>query len=84
MTRSQQENRGLARTQRDQLTPFPPPFDLLANPFGTMRRMHEDMDRMFAQSFGGMGGGLMSGGSSSTAGGLTAWSPAIEVKEQDN
>jgi HSP20 family protein len=47
-----------------------------------MRRMHEDMDRMFSQSFGG---GLMGGGGAAGAGGsLATWSPAIEVKQEKN
>lgn len=53
------------------------------NPFGAMRRMHEDMDRMFADVFGG--GGMMSGGQSAgTGGGLGVWAPPIEVRQQGN
>ena len=50
-----------------------------------MRRMHEDMDRVFAQALGGTGGGMMSAGEGGGAGGgLASWSPAIEVKQKGN
>lgn len=45
------------------------------HPFTLMRRMSDEMDRMFSEAFGGFQGG-QSGG----AGG--SWSPAIEVKQQ--
>lgn len=61
---------------------FPSPSEMLSNPFAVMRRMHEDMDRIFSQAFGG---GMMSGGESQEAGsGLMSWSPAIEVRQQGN
>src|SRR4051812_45325331 len=61
---------------------FPSPGEFFGNPFGVMRRMHEEMDRVFAQA---LGGGMMSAGESGGGGGnLTSWSPAIEVKEQGN
>jgi len=51
-----------------------------------MRRMHEDMDRIFAQALGGAGGGMMSGGETGAgaAGSLGTWSPAVEVKQKGN
>jgi len=83
VTRSRQQEGGLARKQ--QMQPyFPSPAEFMGNPFAAMRRMQEDMDRMFAQAFGGLGGGLTSGGTGSYAGGLTEWSPAIEIKQKEN
>jgi HSP20 family protein len=41
-----------------------------SNPFTLMRRMSEEMDRMFSQAFGSAGGGR------------GAWYPAVEVSEQ--
>jgi HSP20 family protein len=47
------------------------------NPFSLMRRMHDEMDRIFAEGFGqGFGGGEASGRSS-------AWAPAVEVSERE-
>jgi HSP20 family protein len=61
------------------LSPF------LGSPFMAMRRIHEDIDRMFEQAFGGLGGGLMSwpGGGQQQEGGGSAWMPAIEVRRKD-
>ena len=79
---------GLARGVQQQPY-FPSTAEFLANPFAAMRRMHEDMDQLFAQALGGVGGGLMAGGASglgigSLRSGMQAWSPAIEVKQQGN
>lgn len=54
------------------------PADFFANPFGVMRRMHDEMDRVFGEAFGGrVGAGAMGGG-------LSTWTPALEVSERDN
>lgn len=58
---------------------FPSAADLFANPFAAMRRIHEDMDRMFAQALGTGGGTRASSGSD-----LAMWSPAIETKQRGN
>ncbi|MCC6587238.1 MAG: Hsp20/alpha crystallin family protein [Bryobacterales bacterium] len=52
---------------------MPTPSEFLSNPFGVMRRMHEEMDRVFAESFG-----------SGREGGQVAWAPAVEIAERDN
>ncbi len=52
------------------------PGDFFANPFGVMRRMHEEMDRAFAEAF--RGGGF---GTAHAPSGQTNWIPAIEVSE---
>jgi HSP20 family protein len=44
-----------------------------ATPFSTMRRMSEEMERMFGQFFGGQSSSRPAGG----------WSPAIEVEERN-
>jgi HSP20 family protein len=51
--------------------------DFFSNPFAVMRRMHDEMDRVFADSFGRQSG-------VSAMGGLGSWSPAVEVSERDN
>ncbi len=43
-----------------------------------MRRMHEEMDRVFSEAFGGRQG------TAGVGGGLAGWSPAVEVSERDN
>ena len=82
---SRQQGRG-GSLRRDEMgaSYIPSPAEFFGNPFAAMRRMHEDMDRIFAQAFGGSGGGLMSGGATESrgGGGMSAWSPAIEVKQQ--
>jgi HSP20 family protein len=57
------------------------------SPFSLVRRMLEDMDRVF-EGFGGargaVGGGAASGMARSSAGGLgQVWSPAIDIVERD-
>jgi len=54
------------------------PTELITNPFSAMRRMHEDMDRIFADMLGG------AATTTGMGGGLTSWSPAIEIAERDN
>ena len=77
-----QQGGGLSQSTRTQQSYFPSPLEFIANPFSAMRRMHEDMDRVFAQA---LGGGMMSAGSgTSTGAGLAAWAPTIEVKQKDN
>ena len=50
------------------------PFEMLSsNPFALMRRMSEEMDRAFGQSFG-----------EARTGAGESWLPAIEVAERDN
>ena len=76
-------NREVTRSSKEQIArrgyePFGfTPGEFFANPFAAVRRMHEDMDRMFAGAFGQQaGGGAM--------GGLGSWVPALEVTERDN
>ena len=75
VTRARQ---GTQIARRPNLEPFSLTNDFLNNPFSAMRRMHEEMDRMFADAFGNRSG------ASGFGGGLTAWSPAVEVSERDN
>ena len=86
ISRSQQGGSGLARASSTGLSYIPSPVEFFANPFAAMRRMHEDMDRIFAQALGGAGGGMMSGGETGAgaAGSLGTWSPAVEVKQKGN
>jgi HSP20 family protein len=58
----------------------PAPFsgDFFSNPFSMMRRMHEEMDRVFSDVLGGRPSG------SELGGGLAAWAPAVEVSEREN
>jgi HSP20 family molecular chaperone IbpA len=51
--------------------------DFFSNPFGAMRRMHDEMDRVFASQFRQHTG-------TAAMGGLGSWSPAVEVSERDN
>ena len=66
--REQQPNRLSRRSDY-----VPTPSEFFSNPFGVMRRMHEEMDRVFAESFG-----------SGRDGGQVAWAPAVEISERDN
>jgi HSP20 family protein len=82
---AQDTGRGVARssqTQPAQRRSWDPmaqlsPGEFFANPFAAMRRMHEDMDRMFADMMGRQTGG-------SAMGGLGAWSPAVEISQREN
>jgi HSP20 family protein len=76
MTRSRE---GAQVARRGSYEPFAfSPGEFFNNPFSVMRRMHEEMDRVFAEAVGGRTG------SSAFGGGLTGWSPVIEVSERDN
>lgn len=76
LTRSEQG--GLPRSRMNQPY-FPSPSEFFSNPFAAMRRMHEDMDRVFAQA-------LSSPGETGPAGnaGMGTWAPAIETKQRGN
>ena len=69
----QQEQGGLQRTSdRSRGLAWRDPFDIFASgPFSMMRRMHEDMDRLFANVGLGRLGAL--------SGSESGWSPAIDV-----
>jgi len=79
----QSGNRGLSRSsqQSPARRGYDPmrmnPEDFFANPFSAMRRMHDEMDRMFAGAFGQQAGNALMGG-------LGSWAPAVEVSEKDN
>jgi HSP20 family protein len=49
-----------------------------SSPLSMMRRMHEEMDRVFSDLFGPGSSGSAFGG------GLSSWMPAVEVSERDN
>jgi HSP20 family protein len=51
------------------------------SPFTLMRRMSDEMDRMFATALSGAGTAGAGGG---TGAGTAVWAPAIEVKQRDN
>ena len=53
------------------------PEEFFNNPFTTMRRMHDEMDRLFASALGQYAG-------RGATGGLGSWAPAIEVSRKDN
>lgn len=53
----------------------------MTNPFGFMRRMSEEMNRIFES--GGMSGMVMQGGGSDQAG-MTTWMPQIEINQTGN
>jgi HSP20 family protein len=66
----------LARRRGSDLSGFSP-GEFLSNPFALMRRMHDEMDRVFAGAFGQQAG-------LSSMGGLGTWMPPVEVSECDN
>lgn len=68
------EGQGLSRGAAFGSMYFPSTSEFFSNPFGVMRRMHEEVDRAFAEAFAG--GGL---GSSSQG----TWSPAIDMHERE-
>jgi HSP20 family protein len=73
MTRSEQQP-----ARRNTYDPFAfSPDEFFSNPFGLMRRMHDEMDRVFASALGPQAG-------RSAMGGLGAWMPAIEVSDRGN
>jgi HSP20 family protein len=65
--------------QRSSGSGFGTPFTV--SPFSLMRRMMEDMDRMF-EDLGG-GGSQLRGGTLQRGGLTTAWAPAVDVFERD-
>jgi hypothetical protein len=54
---------------------------LSTSPFTLMRRVSDEMDRMFATALSGAGTSGTSGGAGV---GMSTWAPAIEVKERNN
>src|SRR5687767_9082676 len=86
-SKDEQRNRELTRSREGtRLTrrgsgyePFAfTPGEFFNNPFSIMRRMHEEMDRVFSEAVGGRTGAGAFGG------GLAGWSPLIEVSEREN
>jgi len=76
---SQQQGGRSVQPFRLPMDPFSfSPGEFFANPFGMMRRMHDEMDRLFSESFSS---GSQKSGRSGTA---SRWAPAIEVSEQGN
>lgn len=76
VTRSRQ---GAQVAPRRSAEPFSlSPNEFFNNPFSAMRRMHDEMDRVFGEAFGNRFS------TAGMAGGLAAWSPAVEVSERDN
>jgi HSP20 family protein len=53
---------------------FPSTHEFFSNPFGAMRRMQDQMDRMFAEALSGSGGGAGQG--------RRGWAPAVDVTER--
>lgn len=76
--REQSTERGLERAGRQRGLSVWDPFDVRSGPFSMLRRMQEDMDRLFG-SFG-LGRGLLSRFGEETA----DWMPAIEVFQRGN
>jgi HSP20 family protein len=60
---------------------FPSSTEFFANPLSAIRRIHDDMDRIFAQAWGGNAAGVARG-EPVIGGDTTAWSPAIEIKQR--
>ena len=76
VTRAKQDTRVAGRSGYE---PFGfTPGEFLSNPFSIMRRMHEEMDRVFSDAFGGRQSFAGLGG------GLSSWAPVVEVSEKDN
>jgi HSP20 family protein len=81
----QERDRGVSRAKQDTQVarrggsePFLfTPGEFFNNPFSIMRRMHDEMDRVFSSALGGSSG-------AGVGGGLATWMPAIEVAERDN
>jgi HSP20 family protein len=79
-----ESNRELARSSerhpagRREYDPFSfSANEFFSNPFSIMRRMHDDMDRLFSDALGQHSG-------RASMGGLGSWSPAVEVSERGN
>jgi HSP20 family protein len=76
---SRSPRQGTQVAQRRGFEPlFLSPGEFFNNPFSAMRRMHEEMDRIFGEALGNRSG------ASGFGGGLSSWSPAVEVSERDN
>lgn len=74
-----QTRQGSQPARRGIFEPFSfSPGEFFNNPFSLMRRMHDEMDRVFSQAIGAPSG------ASGMGGGLSFWSPAVEVSERDN
>jgi HSP20 family protein len=86
--RSQQQTReaGGANLQRQSstgsLNPQRYSGDPFATPFRTLRRISEDMDRLFDRAFGDFALGRSAGGGALASG--ASWSPRIEAFQKDN
>lgn len=81
--REQQPGTGSGAMQRRSALPFAGTFAL--SPFSVMRRMMEDLDRMF-EDFGfarGLGGSAAATGGLERGGLAVDWTPAIEMFERD-
>jgi len=79
--RDQQAGRGSRALQRRSFSPFAGAFG--ASPFSLMRRMMEDLDRMF-EAFGSTGGSRGDLPDIGGRGGLSMdWTPAVEMFERD-
>jgi HSP20 family protein len=74
VSRSSAGGKGVSRQGGFGPTYFPSTAEFFSNPFGVMRRMHEEMDRAFAEAF--------SGGAHASSGQEGGWSPAIDVSER--
>ncbi|SRR5579884_1589853 len=72
-SRSSDQGQELARRGSFGSMYFPSTAEFFSNPFGVMRRMHEEMDRAFADALRGTG-------IQGTRGGM--WAPAIDVSER--
>jgi len=79
MERSSQQQSGRSvQPFRLSVDPFSfSPGEFFVNPFGMMRRMHDEMDRLFSESLGSQGS--QASGRSGTA---ARWAPAIEVSQK--
>src|ERR1700682_1015600 len=80
----QQGGRQSGGLQRRLASPMMGIGTLGLSPFSLVRRMLEDIDRVFEGFGGARGGGAASGLERSSAGGLgQVWSPAIDIVERD-
>lgn len=76
-TREREQNRSLSRRNEYTQPLWAFGGDLFSlSPFALMRRMNDEMDRIFGNSYGAGSFGEGAGGS--------MWSPALEVKQRDN
>jgi len=78
------------RGQQQSLSPFGgiddlfnPSAFLTQSPWQMMRRMQEDMDRLFGQFVSQSQGGTLSSASGAGGTGVAAWAPHIDVSETD-